>query len=149
MQSRSFAGLTTDLNVIGRPLFVRKTEKQLAMLKESFKDDPYPCVGEQILLVHETGLQPKQIKSWFDSQRVQAIKRGEELWTANENNHYGGTRMWRAYDKDPEGYVKLLTSGKISGVDGREQDVEEELEEFNSENEPEEVKHIKAELDET
>ena len=36
--------------------------------------------------------------------------------------------MWRAYKKDPEGYVKALTSGEISPRTGQRQAVEEDNE---------------------
>lgn len=47
----------------GKPRAVRKTPSQIARLQASFEKDAYPTVGEQILIVYETGLEPKQVKS--------------------------------------------------------------------------------------
>jgi hypothetical protein len=113
----------------GRPRAVRKTPEQLERLRESWEDDPYPTVGETIILVHSTGLEPKQVKAWFDNERKKADKRGETMFTRNEPTDMNdAARMWRAYKKDPEGYVKALTSGEISPRTGQRQAVEEDNE---------------------
>jgi hypothetical protein len=77
-------------------------------------------------------LEPKQVKAWFDNERKKADKRGETMFTRNEPTDMNdAARMWRAYKKDPEGYVKALTSGEISPRTGQRQTVGEHEDEDN------------------
>jgi hypothetical protein len=106
----------------GRPRAVRKTPEQLERLRESWEDEPYPNVGETIILVHSTGLEPKQVKAWFDNERKKANKKGEPMVTRNTPTDMNdAARMWRAFKKDPEGYARALTSGEISPGTGQRQ----------------------------
>ncbi|CAG8949197.1 hypothetical protein HYFRA_00004820 [Hymenoscyphus fraxineus] len=98
----------------GRSRTQAKTPEQLEVLRSSWEDDPFPLTGERILLVHETGLQKAQVDSWFQAERKKAEKNGEDLWSRNrDNDPNAAAKMWRAYKRDPEGYVEGLTSGRI------------------------------------
>jgi hypothetical protein len=63
-----------------RPWSVQKTLEQLQILQELWNKDPYPTPRETILASHDSGLEPKQAKSWFDNQRKKAEKDGT-LWS--------------------------------------------------------------------
>ncbi|CAG8982548.1 hypothetical protein HYALB_00002330 [Hymenoscyphus albidus] len=98
----------------GRSRTQAKTPEQLEVLRSSWEDDPFPLTGERILLVHETGLQKAQVDSWFQAERKKAEKNGEDLWSRNrDNDPNAAAKMWRAYKRDPDGYVEGLTSGRI------------------------------------
>jgi hypothetical protein len=74
------------------------------------------------MLVHSTGLEPKQVKAWFDNERKKADKRGETMFTRNKPTDMNdAARMWRAYKKDPEGYARALSSREISPRAGERQ----------------------------
>ncbi|KUJ06667.1 uncharacterized protein LY89DRAFT_726342 [Mollisia scopiformis] len=131
----------------GRPRAHRKTPRQFELLGNSFEDDPFPSTGELILLVHESGLKPQQVKSWFDGQRQKASKKGELLTTRNRENDpdsNDSAKMWRAFKKDPGSYCKALCRGEISPVTGKAQEVELDEEEGDEESEVDEEGEAKG-----
>lgn len=116
----------------GRSRMQSKSPEQLELLQQSWEEDPFPETGEKILLVYETGLSKAQVNAWFVNERKKAEKKGEDLTTRNhDNNSNAARKMWVAYTKDPEGYVKGLTSGRIHPATGAEKDMDEADEEDN------------------
>jgi hypothetical protein len=59
-----------------RPRAIQKTPEQLQKLQELWDKDPYPTPGETMLVAHDSGLEPKQVKNWFDNERKKVEKNG-------------------------------------------------------------------------
>nr|UHA57738.1 HD protein 4 [Auricularia cornea] len=53
----------------GKPRLQWKTPEQVAILEESFANDPYPDDEEVLRLIRTTLLSKKQVTSWFCTQR--------------------------------------------------------------------------------
>jgi hypothetical protein len=70
------------------------------------------------------------VKQWFENERKKAFPKGERIFTRNESpDRNDAARMWRAYKKDPEGYVRALCSREISAVTGERQKGEDDEDE--------------------
>ncbi|KAI0384577.1 hypothetical protein F5Y04DRAFT_248645 [Hypomontagnella monticulosa] len=100
----------------GRPRARPPTPEQLEILKDNFLDEPFPPTGTLILLTYQTGLEPKQVKQWFDYQRKKYRNDGILLVTrsANQQNPVTAAKMWRAFKKAPAEYTKSLWLGAIA-----------------------------------
>ncbi|KAI0008647.1 hypothetical protein F4779DRAFT_426222 [Xylariaceae sp. FL0662B] len=96
----------------GQPRARAPTRKQLRLLEEAFDEDAYPYTGTIILLTYQTGLQPKQVKSWFDNRRRRLARKGEYMFSMNfDQDPALAATMWRDYQKDPEAYAREIFLG--------------------------------------
>lgn len=97
-----------------------KTPEQLQLLNESWERDPYPTVGQTILLVHDTGLTKAQVQTWFSQKREKVTRAGGAL---NSSNGPGqpcqeAVLFWERYEFKPERTVTGLRNGRIDHKTG-------------------------------
>ncbi|KAK7303581.1 hypothetical protein RJT34_14491 [Clitoria ternatea] len=55
----------------GRKTYIRHTSEQTAKLEAMFAESPHPDEGQRRKLARELGLEPKQVKFWFQNKRTQ------------------------------------------------------------------------------
>lgn len=83
----------------------------------------YPCTGRQIIISHQTGLEPKKVRNWFENQRARlpkTNKRDSNKIMDQEKAKYA-QKMWRDYKENPEEMVEGLLAGTINGATGERQ----------------------------
>ncbi|KAL6959682.1 hypothetical protein U1Q18_039834 [Sarracenia purpurea var. burkii] len=61
----------------GKKLYHRHTSYQIQQLEAFFKECPHPDDNQRRLLSRELGLEPKQIKFWFQNKRTQTKAQNE------------------------------------------------------------------------
>nr|GMC59737.1 homeobox-leucine zipper protein ROC8-like [Ipomoea batatas] len=85
----------------GKKHYHRHTSQQIQQLEAFFKDCPHPDENQRRQLSRELGLEPKQIKFWFQNKRTQTKAQGERadnsaLRTENERIHCENLAMREA-----------------------------------------------------
>lgn len=98
----------------GRPRAQRKTPEQIAILERVFrKTCAYPYTGEALAASFLTGLEPRQVTSWFERQRTKLddyeLDNGFEC-----QDPTAARRMRRTYQLDPEAFVRGVIFGEIN-----------------------------------
>lgn len=85
----------------------RKTPEQLKILEDHYLVTPLPHPNVVIFMAYKTGLEPRQIKAWFENKRGKEdaiyVEAGYKEVSKEE-----AARIWRAYKKDPVGYTKWV-----------------------------------------
>ncbi|EJD53885.1 hypothetical protein AURDEDRAFT_157134 [Auricularia subglabra TFB-10046 SS5] len=98
----------------GRPRLQRKTPEQLAVLEESFINDPYPDSEELTRIIRVTLLSKRQVTAWFCTERkknpeiIEARRLREALHPATLPPGIGGKginskaieRHWKQIEKE-------------------------------------------------
>ncbi|KAG6355074.1 hypothetical protein INS49_004155 [Diaporthe citri] len=100
----------------GRPKAQTKTREQIALLEYAFATTfGYPYTGEVLSLAILTGLQVKQVKSWFENQRKKRAEDNDllalqqpEIFGMRGQETKDAAAMVRQYNKDPKGYARSL-----------------------------------------
>ncbi|KAA8576152.1 hypothetical protein EYC84_006307 [Monilinia fructicola] len=101
-----------------RPRAVRMTPEQNEVLQEAYLLDPYPSPGARMLIMHETGLNYKQVKHWYE-QKAKLLRKITGVPAGHSSTNKYATQMWREWNKDERGYVQKLMDGSICPVTGR------------------------------
>ncbi|CAJ2504311.1 Uu.00g117050.m01.CDS01 [Anthostomella pinea] len=120
---RFFAERAAD--IVGRPRAQAKSPRQLRLLEDSFNADAYPTTAELIILTHQMGLKPAQVKVWFVNKRRRIDRCGGRLFTRRHRvgvfarrltdnlvNAPQAARMWRQYEADGGFYAIRVVVGK-------------------------------------
>lgn len=112
--SRYYANREATEN--GRPRAQTKTREQVALLEYAFAQTRgYPYTGEVLPLAFLSGLQVKQVKSWFEYQRKKCYQDGDEMCLEppeesgmKVQDTKDAAAMMRQYKKDPKEYARSL-----------------------------------------
>lgn len=100
----------------GRPRAQAKTREQVRLLEYVFATTHgYPYTGEVLPLAFLSGLQVKQVKSWFEYQRKKCVDDEDfsvlqppEIFGMEGQDTKDAAAMMRKYNKDPKEYARSL-----------------------------------------
>ncbi|EJD53882.1 hypothetical protein AURDEDRAFT_157131 [Auricularia subglabra TFB-10046 SS5] len=122
----------------GLPRQQSKTPAQLAMLEESFSEDPYPDSTERMRLVRGTLLSKSQVDAWFSAQRkrrpneVEAhgyvIEPGTKIADMRLPPEVSGglRRAWKEVEKERQEALRKLAEEEEDSED-EDEDGDEEV----------------------
>lgn len=108
----------------GRSRAQRKTPEQVALLNKLFrKAGARPYTGEQIAVAFLTGLELKQVKTWFENERKKYLQNdpyGEcDFWPQVPPQDPTASRlMVLEYDRDRQAYARQLVYGERDACTG-------------------------------